>query len=163
MAAASVADDLAIVYACSPVATLGEGPCWDSSSQCLYWVDIERFQVHVWHPSSRTNDTVQLTQHIGCGTPWLDPCCNLTPRFSDRIGAVVPRTSGGVVCALRDGVYSLDLNSRELRKIADPEPNAPERRFNDGKCDSRYAACLNYAAPVADSIVAMHVFPRVRA
>jgi sugar lactone lactonase YvrE len=29
-----------------PTAELGEGPCWDTESQSLYWVDITAARVH---------------------------------------------------------------------------------------------------------------------
>jgi sugar lactone lactonase YvrE len=51
------------------------------------------------------------------------------------VGTVVPRRSGGVMVALRDGFAALDLDSGTLTMIADPETDLPQNRFNDGKCD----------------------------
>ena len=37
--------------------------------------------------------------------------------------------------ALHHGFAHLDLETEELTFISDPEPDKPENRFNDGKCD----------------------------
>ena len=31
-------------------AVVGEGPVWDADDRCLYWVDIERGEVHRFDP-----------------------------------------------------------------------------------------------------------------
>jgi len=51
------------------------------------------------------------------------------------VGTVVPRRSGGVMVALRDGFAALDTEAGKLTMIADPEAHLPGNRFNDGKCD----------------------------
>jgi sugar lactone lactonase YvrE len=51
---------------------------------------------------------------------------------------VVPRKSGGLIVALEKGIHSLDIHSKELKLIHDPEADKPENRFNDGKVDPRY-------------------------
>src|SRR5262249_39181301 len=50
---------------------------------------------------------------------------------------IVGRKSGGVVVALQQGFYALDLVTARLTPLVDPEHDLPENRFNDGKCDSR--------------------------
>ncbi len=95
-------------------AKLGEGPCWDAANNVLHWVDIERFELHTYNPATKMDRVINVGQHIG---------------------AAVVRKSGGFVVALRDGIYHLDESTEALKKLADPEPDAPENRFNDGKCD----------------------------
>ncbi len=95
-------------------AKLGEGPCWDARNNLLYWVDIERFELHVYNPTTKTDRAINVGQHIG---------------------AAVVRQSGGLLVALREGFFHLDPNTEQLTPILDPEPECPENRFNDGKCD----------------------------
>jgi sugar lactone lactonase YvrE len=92
----------------------GECPCWHQEKQLLYWVDVEKKQLHVYQPETKTNRTIELGKLVGC---------------------VVPRKSGGVVLALENGFAALDLETEKLIYLADPESNLPSNRFNDGKCD----------------------------
>jgi sugar lactone lactonase YvrE len=96
-------------------AALGEGPCWDSEKQLLYWVDIMGKKVHVYNPKENTNRTISVD-----GYP----------------GAVVPRKSGGLVVAMNQGYYALDLETEQLTLLASPENEPKTNRFNDGKCDA---------------------------
>lgn len=96
-------------------AALGEGPCWDERSQIVYWVNIEGRTVNLYNPSSGENREVPVGQ---------------------RVGAVVPRSSGGAVVVLEDGFYGLDPENGELSFIGNPEGRKPNTRFNDGKCDA---------------------------
>jgi sugar lactone lactonase YvrE len=62
---------------------------------------------------------------------------------------VVVRESGGLMLALHHGLASLDLKTREVKVIADPEAHLPENRFNDGKCDPAgrfWAGTMAFAA-----------------
>jgi sugar lactone lactonase YvrE len=106
-----------------PVGTVrarwGEGAVWWNDA--LYYVDIEAHQVHRYEPST------------GAEHSW---------NVGQRVGTVVPRESGGLVIAGDHGLYFLDEQSGELTPIADPEPDKPDNRFNDGKCspDGRFFA-----------------------
>ncbi|MDP5276592.1 SMP-30/gluconolactonase/LRE family protein [Chengkuizengella axinellae] len=93
---------------------LGEGPCWDEQKQCLYWVDILQEKLHIYDPKEESNTTIQLDQ---------------------APGAVVKRSSGGLVLAMLDGFFAYDLHTNQFTQIIDPESHLPENRFNDGKCD----------------------------
>lgn len=95
-------------------ATVGEGPIWDSRSGVLWWVDIEQRHLHKFDPETSNNVTFDTGQ---------------------RVGTVVPRESGGLVLALETGFVAFDPETNEHEPIADPEPDHPENRFNDGKCD----------------------------
>lgn len=110
---------------------LGEGPVWSVAEQALYWVDIERPCLQRWHPQT------------GAYMAWLMP---------SQIGSYALREQGGVVVALRDGLYFFDLESSSLTNICRPEADL-NTRFNDGKCDrhGRFWAGtmdLKFAAPI---------------
>jgi sugar lactone lactonase YvrE len=96
-------------------AMLGEGPCWDDTQQLLYWVDILNHNVHIYDPALNSLKVINTNQYVG---------------------AVVPRSSGGLIVALYNGFYSLDPETETLTPIVDPEKDKPTNRFNDGKCDS---------------------------
>lgn len=99
----------------TPVGTIrskwGEGPIWWRGK--LYFVDIEGHLVHRFDPAD------------GSETSW---------EIGQRVGTVVPRESGGLVIAGDHGFYFLDAETGELTPIANPEPDKPNNRFNDGKC-----------------------------
>lgn len=95
-------------------AALGEGAIWDADRGVLYWVDILGCQVHIYDSAQGQDRTIDVGQYVG---------------------AVVPRTSGGLMLALHNGFASLDLASEEVEIVADPEGRPPGNRFNDGKCD----------------------------
>lgn len=96
-------------------ATLGEGPSWDAEKQCLYWVDIEERKVHIYDPRQNADRTIDVPQ---------------------RVGAVAPRQSGGLVAALHDGIYGLDTENGQVTLLARPPVPSQDVRFNDGKCDA---------------------------
>lgn len=107
-------------------AHLGEGPVWDEIRQQLWWVDILSGKLHKYDPSKLKNSSVDVGEHIG---------------------AAVLRKSGGLVVALKSGLYFFDEKSGEKTFIKDPESHMPENRFNDGKCDPAgrfWAGTLNY-------------------
>ncbi|MDB4354080.1 SMP-30/gluconolactonase/LRE family protein [Akkermansiaceae bacterium] len=89
----------------------GEGPIWWEGR--LIYVDIEKHQVI-----------------------FLDPATGEEVFFDvgERVGTVVPREAGGVVIAGDHGFSFLDTDSGKVSRIADPEPEKLNNRFNDGKC-----------------------------
>ncbi|MFE1951717.1 SMP-30/gluconolactonase/LRE family protein [Streptomyces sp. NPDC059524] len=66
-------------------AGLGEGPTWDPAGGRLIWVDILGSRVHTYEPATGRR-TVRVTEQ--------------------HVGAAKPRTDGGLVLNLRDGVGS---------------------------------------------------------
>lgn len=96
-------------------ATLGEGPCWDSNNQLLYWVDSLEKKVYFFNPVTRDNRVIQLDQYIG---------------------SIVPRNQNEAVLALENGFYSLNFDTEKLTLINEQESHLPNNRFNDGKCDA---------------------------
>ncbi len=97
----------------APVCTLGEGPVWDARDQSLYWVDIPESRVHRMAAD-------------GSFSSW---------DTGQPVGAVVPRASGGLVVAVRDGFLALDPDSGTLTTLAEVEKDQPGNRMNDGSCD----------------------------
>jgi sugar lactone lactonase YvrE len=95
-------------------AELGEGPAWDLSEGLLVWVDIAQHLVHLYEPVSATDEAIEVGQPVG---------------------AAVPRASGGLVLAMRDGFAALDLVDHSITPIAEVEAEVPSNRMNDGKCD----------------------------
>lgn len=73
---------------------LGEGPTWDIGNGTLLWVDILGSAVHRFRPSSGVDEVTPMPQHIG---------------------AAKPRTNGGLVLNLRDGIGLQDLAGGALR------------------------------------------------
>ena len=92
------------------ISTWGEGPIWYNNS--LLYVDIEKHNVIKFDPES--------------GEEKIWP-------VGERVGTVVPRESGGMVIAGDHG-FSFLTEDGMLEKIADPEPQKVNNRFNDGKC-----------------------------
>jgi sugar lactone lactonase YvrE len=97
-------------------ALLGEGPAWDARDASVYWVDIKGRLIHRYRPAD------------GDRCSWTVP---------EMIGCLIPEAEGGAfIAALQSGFARLTLsNSGEahLDPIADPEPDRPGNRFNDGK------------------------------
>jgi len=107
-----VADTVELILDARSV--LGEGAIWDEEKQVLYWVDIDPGLVHVYDLATHKDRSLQVGQPVG---------------------TVVPRASGGLMLAVRDGFMSLDLETGRTALVAVPLGHNPENRFNDGKCD----------------------------
>jgi sugar lactone lactonase YvrE len=108
-------------------AEVGEGPAWDPASRRLVWVDIPRSQVHLFDPSTASDISFDVGEHVG---------------------AAAPRSAGGLVLALRGGFGVLDLETGGVEAIADTEGSNPKNRMNDGKCDRAgrfWAGSMSYA------------------
>jgi sugar lactone lactonase YvrE len=97
-----------------PRATLGEGPCWDASTASLYWTDIPAHLVHCLASDGRH-------------TAW---------QTDQPVGAIAPRSLGGLLLAARDGFMALDPGTGVVSILAQVEPHLPGNRMNDGACDS---------------------------
>jgi sugar lactone lactonase YvrE len=93
-------------------ATLGEGPVWVEREQALYWVDIPERRLFRW------SDGQGLRVH----------------DLSARLCALAPRVGGGFIGAGYDGFLRLGPEL-DLASLANPEPELPGNRFNDGKVD----------------------------
>lgn len=97
-----------------PRCQVGEGPVWDVEEQALYWIDIIGPHVHRLDYASGEVQTWEM------------------PKI---IGSMAVRAAGGVICALADGVYALDLETGETSLLAS-HPDLNEMvQLADGKVD----------------------------
>jgi sugar lactone lactonase YvrE len=95
-------------------AELAEGPVWDSRGGLLYWVNIKQREIHCFDPAS------------GADRLWSTPT---------DVGSIGLRRRGGMIVALKTGFFFFDPQSEEFTPVAEPEPDLPDNRFNDGKTD----------------------------
>ncbi len=93
---------------------LGESPFWHPTERKLYWVDIPARQVRRADPAT------------GAAESWAMPT---------EPGCIAPLRGGGLVIALRDGVYRADRWGGALARVARFGHDVTTTRFNDGKAD----------------------------
>jgi sugar lactone lactonase YvrE len=98
----------------SAKALIGEGPMWSPREQVLYWVDIVGKTLFIFNPADGSNRAFPLPE---------------------LITSVAPREAGGLILTLRNSVAFFDPATGALTKVAEPEPELPGNRFNDGKVD----------------------------
>ena len=92
---------------------LGESVVWHPIERRLYWVDARAPALYR-----------------------LEPAGNVAKfPLPGLAGGLVPRASGGLAIALQDGFYTVDTATGRVERIVDPEPDRPENRINDGRCD----------------------------
>ena len=94
-------------------AQLGEGPVWVEREQALYWTDIH-------------GRLVFRRGFDGALTRWEAPF---------RIGSLQPREEGGFIAGTDLGLALIDPELGRFDLFANPEPDRPTNRFNDGKVD----------------------------
>jgi sugar lactone lactonase YvrE len=95
---------------------LGESPLWHPTEQVLYYIDIPGKQLLRFDPAR------------GQRRVW---------ELDSEPGALAPLPDGGLLLALRSGLWSFDPATTARRKLADPPYKPTSQRFNDGKCDAR--------------------------
>lgn len=93
---------------------LGESPFWHPDEQMLYWVDIPARKIH------------RCNVFMGTVESWPMPT---------EPGCIAPARSGGLVIALRDGIYRARQWGGALQLLAPALHDAATTRFNDGKAD----------------------------
>lgn len=96
---------------------LGESPFWHPQERALYWIDIVAREVlrTRGEGAAATVERWQLPSEPGC---------------------IAPARSGGLVLALRDGIYRAKTWGGELALLARADYDTRTLRFNDGKCDA---------------------------
>jgi sugar lactone lactonase YvrE len=98
-----------------PPALLGEGAIWNPVRQRLNWIDVEAGRVFAYDPAAGGNRVCEV---------------------GSKVGTVVPRASGGLMVAVREGFASLDPENGHVELWPQPPEHDPSLvRFNDGKCD----------------------------
>ena len=104
--------ELAVAEACG----LGESPMWHPREQVLYWCDIPGHRLYRFDPVRR--DLVH----------W---------QFDTDVASCAPMLDGGMLLAMRDGLFRCDLATGARRRLAAPPYDPGVERFNDGKCDAQ--------------------------
>ncbi len=97
---------------------LGESPFWHPQERSLYWLDIPG------RAALRTRGDIAAGQSTVERWP-----------LPTEPGCMAPARSGGLVIALRDGIYRAKEWCGALRQIAPVDYDTAGMRFNDGKCD----------------------------
>jgi sugar lactone lactonase YvrE len=112
---------------------LGESPFWHPLESTLYWLDIPGRCV--------LRKRIDGTDVDGAGPVERWP-------LPSEPGCMAPARSGGLVLALRDGIYRARHWGGALVQLAAADYDTATMRFNDGKCDVRgrfWAGTLNEA------------------
>ncbi|MFZ2306456.1 MAG: SMP-30/gluconolactonase/LRE family protein [Rhodoferax sp.] len=93
---------------------LGESPFWHPQEQTLYWVDIVGRQL------------LRANVYMGTVETWDMP---------SEPGCMAPAASGGLVMALRHGIFRAREWGGALEPIVSLRYDTTTVRANDGKCD----------------------------
>ena len=94
---------------------LGESPFWQPQEQMLYWVDIPGKQILRSRPGGDAVEAWDMPSEPGC---------------------IAPAAKGGLVIALRHGVFRAPIWGGALQPIATLPYDPAVVRANDGKCDA---------------------------
>jgi len=108
--------DPAVRVAVATPSLLGESPMWHPREQALYWCDIAGRRLNRREPRGHA------LVHWDFDT---EPAC------------IAPHLAGGLVVAMRDGLWRFDTQEGTRRRLALPPYDPAKERFNDGKCDPR--------------------------
>lgn len=95
---------------------LGESPFWHPARQSFFWVDIENGKLFEHHLA-----TVKTT----------------VKSFPHRLTLVLEGKENELILALDRKIASYNLDTGELKWLAEVETELPLNRFNDGKCDAK--------------------------
>lgn len=92
-----------------------EGPLWDEENQLLYFISIDDNMIY-----SFNEETTEIKSY----------------PTSSPVGAAVLVNNGKILSAEKDGIYLIDIKTKE--RIFAMQPNEDERlRYNDGKLDPK--------------------------
>ncbi len=104
--------DITVAY--DAVMKVGESPLWHPSESSLYWVDIEGFTIHRLNTLTDTHDE------------W---------RMPSEPSALALNATGGLVVAMRAGVYTFNPQDGSIAEIVPAPYDMATTRFNDGRVD----------------------------
>lgn len=96
------------------VCELGEGPVWDTVSRQILWLDIKKGKIHSYNRDTKMHHSFSIGEMIGC---------------------IAPRSIGGFIAGLENGIAFIDMENNRVQHIINPEEGIGNR-FNDGKCDA---------------------------
>jgi len=97
-----------------PASLLGESPFWHPDEAALYWCDIPGRRLNRWHPASAGHSHWEFDTEPACCAPLL---------------------GGGLLLAMRDGLWRFDISAGTRERLAAPPYDVRQERFNDGKAD----------------------------
>jgi len=95
-------------------ADVGEAPHWDEQTRTLLFVDLIAGTVFRYDQSGTKLGSFPVGQEVG---------------------AVVPRRTGGLVLAVRDGIATVSGTGEGFELTSPVEGDIPGNRMNDAKCD----------------------------
>ncbi len=98
----------------TPACGLGESPFWHPDEGALYWCDIPGKALHRWVQAGSVH------------TQW---------GFDCEPASCAPIPGGGLVLAMRDGLWRFDTATGQRQRLAKAPYDPSEQRFNDGKAD----------------------------
>ncbi len=98
---------------------LGESPFWHPQEQTLYWLDIA------------ANTVLRANVYKGTTQRWV------LPQTPGCMAPIAHSVGGGLVIALRDGIYRAPAWGGELELVAPALHDPANTRFNDGKADAQ--------------------------
>src|SRR5664279_809269 len=93
---------------------LGEGPGWDAKRKTICWIDIIAGLIHEYGTIDGSYKKTSVNQ---------------------MIGSIAFCKDGNFIAALKNGFGLVNRDSGMVKMFANPEPDLPGNRFNDGKCD----------------------------
>jgi len=97
---------------------LGESPFWHPHERSLYWIDIPGRAL------LRTRGDIGTAPVVERWAMPADPGC------------IAPAQRGGLVIALRDGIYRVKEWGGALQRMTSVDYDQTTTRYNDGKCDA---------------------------
>lgn len=100
---------------CPANTMLGEGPVWDHRRQQLYFTDIPARRVHSFDPVSQTF------------RQW---------KTGSKTSLVIPASNGQFLLGMQGSLAMSALNGTTPTTLIPVEPESPQHRCNDGKCDA---------------------------
>lgn len=95
---------------------LGEGPLYKENENSLYWSDIKDKRIYKYDLNSKTVEHFQFTKNIG---------------------SFVFTSENKLLATTNEGYEYLDLETKEISPLINPEEELINNRFNDGKCDAK--------------------------
>jgi sugar lactone lactonase YvrE len=97
---------------------LGEGAFWDARRQRLWWVDVPLpSKLQMLEPATGRVETYPMPQMV--------------------MSVRAKRDGSGLIVATHSGVADFDFATGKLTHRANPEPDRPYNRSNDGGTDAR--------------------------
>lgn len=99
-----------------PASLLGESPFWHPEERVLYWCDIPGQALHRYDPAANVHE------HWG---------------FETHVGSCAPVLGGGLLLALRNGLWRFDPKSGRRERVHAAPYDEGTQRFNDGKADAQ--------------------------